>query len=97
MAAPPAPVMVSPRMVTKRDCRIWMACPAVHWLTAPCSTTPPTGADGSAWITIRVAGFVALEFSGDHAHLLDVAPRLDLDRVAGLRGIHGGLDAAVAG
>ncbi len=39
-----------------------MAWPPAHWLTAPRSTTLPTAADGSVWITIRVAGFVAPEF-----------------------------------
>ena len=62
MPALPAPVMVRPRIVTKRDCWTRIACPCAHWPTAPCSTTLPTGAAGSAWITMRLASDVAVAF-----------------------------------
>jgi hypothetical protein len=62
MPAPPAPVMVSPRIVTKRDCWMRIACPCPHCATAPCSTTAPAGAAGSAWTRIRLASVHVLAF-----------------------------------
>ncbi len=62
MPAPPAPVMVSPRIVTKRDCCTRIAWPCAHCAIAPCSTTPPAGRVGSAWMVMRLASDSALAF-----------------------------------